>query len=363
VYTVEEKLIAGIADILESAILVTDLSGDIIYSNSSAQTLLDFNAIEQQKVNIDELIRLNDGKVVERLKKLWEENNREVKDISPAWSKSGYRVFDARLASLDMVDSNPLFCVILKDASRKMEINRYHASHTSMRAIAVLAGDFMHDMKNIILGVSGYAVMAMETVGKDHPVYGDLVEIAGSMEEIATMIERLSLIGKKIALKVSCERPSDIVRDVVRRVSYSIGPDVQINIIDNNRDDLKIRVNRELVVEAFFKMLYRVACSIDKGNVDIEIKSCLTGEILENIPDGDIGSEYLCITITDPSRIITREDIEGASGSFYTLKGNTEQSSLIMTVAISIVRIMDGMVLLKENSEIQSIHIAFPVAD
>jgi len=231
-----------------------------------------------------------------------------------------------------------------------------------MRAIAVLAGDFMHDMKNIILGVSGYAVMAMETIGKGHPVYSDLVEIAGSMEEIATMIERLSLIGKKIALKVSCERPFDIVRDVVRRVSYSIRPDVHINIIDNNRDDLKVRVNRELVEEAFFKILYRIACSIDKGNVDIEIRSCLTGEILGNIPDGDIGSEYLCMTITDPSRVITREDIEGASGSFYTLKGNTEQSSLIMTVAISIVRIMDGMVLLKENNGIQSIHIVFHVA-
>ena len=264
-HAIEEKLIMGITDILDSAILVTDLQGCILYSNRSAQTFLDFNAIEQSEINIDKLIRLYDGKVVDLLNKLWEEGRSGIKDISPVWSKVGCKVFDARLASLEAVDSNPLFCIILKDASRKMEINRYHASHTSMRAIAVLAGDFMHDMKNIILGVSGYAVMAMETIGKGHPVYSDLVEIAGSMEEIATMIERLSLIGKKIALKVSYERPFDIVRDVARRVSYSIRPDVQINIIDNIRDDLKIRVNRELVEEAFFKILYRIACSIDKG--------------------------------------------------------------------------------------------------
>ena len=176
------------------------------------------------------------------------------------------------------------------------------------------------------------------------------------------MIERLSSIGKRIALKVSCERPCVIVDDVLQRVKYSIKPDVRMSVVDNVESDLRIRVNKELVEEAIFKILYRIACSIDSGDVAIEIRSCLTGEILENIPDSDIGSKYLCITITDPSRIITREDIEGSSGTFYTLKGNTEQSSLITTVAISIVRILDGMVLLKDDGKIQSIHIVFPVA-
>ena len=73
-YAVEEKLIAGIADVLESAILVLDLNGDIIYSNRSAKSLLEFDEAELSKINIDELIRPYDGNVRNFLRRLFEED-------------------------------------------------------------------------------------------------------------------------------------------------------------------------------------------------------------------------------------------------------------------------------------------------
>jgi signal transduction histidine kinase len=81
-----------------------------------------------------------------------------------------------------------------------------------MESIGRLAGGIAHDFNNILTTIVGYSDMALEQIGMDKPMSGDLLEIRRAAARATELTRQLLAFSRKQTLKVSPVDVNQVIR-------------------------------------------------------------------------------------------------------------------------------------------------------
>ncbi len=83
------------------------------------------------------------------------------------------------------------------DISEREQLQAQLREAQKMESIGFLAGGIAHDFNNIMTAVGGYAAMAMDAVGPDHPAQADLEEIARATVRATALTRQLLTFSRR----------------------------------------------------------------------------------------------------------------------------------------------------------------------
>jgi len=314
--TVVSGVFKEIVDKINEAVFLIDSDGKVIFANRAACKLTGKSFQDLSGGNVFDEFELGAGEV-DSGDEVWVRAGKGESSTLLLWVKATGRACEARFLPLDEAyEQKAEYCLIVEEVSEKVQLSKRLVDSLSPEVAVLLVSDFVHDMKNIILGVSGYAAMAMETLPDDHPVYQDLKDIAGSMEELGSIIERYSKVGRTVAKRKDDVRIREVVTQVVHRLRRIAGPGVRLDVKFGTDEDLCARVSRRSFEDVLMKILLNSYNAVE--------------------------GLYCCIRITDYGQGMDVGNIDKVFEPFYTTKAGTKHIGLGLTVAQSVLRSMEG---------------------
>jgi len=341
--TVVSGVFKEIVDKINEAVFLIDSDGKVIFANRAACKLTGKSFQDLSGGNVFDEFELGAGEV-DSGDEVWVRAGKGESSTLLLWVKATGRACEARLLPLDEAyEQKAEYCLIVEEVSEKVQLSKRLVDSLSPEVAVLLVSDFVHDMKNIILGVSGYAAMAMETLPDDHPVYQDLKDIAGSMEELGSIIERYSKVGRTVAKRKDDVRIREVVTQVVHRLRRIAGPGVRLDVKFGTDEDLCARVSRRSFEDVLMKILLNSYNAVEgSGVIRIEVDSCRAKDAVAPFADGELDKMYCCIRITDYGQGMDVGNIDKVFEPFYTTKAGTKHIGLGLTVAQSVLRSMEG---------------------
>ena len=133
------------------------------------------------------------------------------------------------------------FVGVSMDTSERKSLEEQFLQSQKMEAIGRLAGGVAHDFNNLLTVIQGYSDLALQTLGSDHEVAGDLAQVEAAAQSAAGLTRQLLAFSRRQVLQ---PQPLDLnvlverIQLLLRRV---IGEDI----------DLRTRLEPELpLIEA-----------------------------------------------------------------------------------------------------------------
>ncbi len=97
-----------------------------------------------------------------------------------------------------------------------------------MEAVGRLAGGVAHDFNNILSVITGQCDLILDDLEEDHPLRGDIREIAGASERAAELTRQLLAFGRKQVMRAEVLALNDIVGNIEKMLVRLIGEDIEL---------------------------------------------------------------------------------------------------------------------------------------
>ncbi len=266
-------------------------------------------------------------------------------DGSVAWvdlSVAAMRGHDGGLRSM---------IVVIEDitARRQGEQERRHLAEqlrqaTKMEAVGRLAGGVAHDFNNLLTPILGYAQLALESIGEDHRLRGDLLEIQRAAKRANDLTGQLLAFGRKQVLNMEPLDLNRLIRDeqgLLRRLTRE---DVELTL-DLAEDIGTVRADASQLSQVLVNLVANAADAMpDGGRLTIETAEVhLDRDYARAHPDSRPGP-HVMLAVSDTGRGMDEETLDKIFEPFFTTKDDNRGTGLGLASVHGIVRQHGGSV-------------------
>jgi len=102
--------------------------------------------------------------------------------------------------------------VSLTDVSERIRLEAQLQQAQKMEAVGQLAGGVAHDFNNLLTVIGGNLEFAREDLGPDHPVQGDLAQVAQAAERARSLVRQLLAFSRKQVVQAQDVDVNEVVR-------------------------------------------------------------------------------------------------------------------------------------------------------
>lgn len=235
-----------------------------------------------------------------------------------------------------------------------------------LESLSVLAGGIAHDFNNILVGVLGYADLALEYVVDNAPVSESIKAIQKSAERAAELANLMLAYSGKGNFVVQPVNLSDLVKEIVHLLEVSISENVALkyeceeDLPAVNADSTQIRqVVMNLIINA------SEALGDTRGAVSVRVGSmvCDKAYLQESYWNEDFSEgPYVYIEVLDTGCGMDEETVNKMFDPFFTTKFTGRGLGLAATSGI----VRAHMGVLKVSSELgrgTSIRMLLPASE
>ncbi|MEA1926652.1 MAG: PAS domain S-box protein [Candidatus Auribacterota bacterium] len=225
---------------------------------------------------------------------------------------------------------------ILRDVTvrRKLEERLRHAQ--KMEAIGTLAGGIAHDFNNILAGISGYAFLAKQRLGRDSTPYKNLTAIEKLSHRGSELTNSLLTFSRRSEFNPIPVNINRIAEEVMEIIKETTGGkfDIQLKL----EDKLPNIVGDEGMVHQVLMNLSINACdAMAKGGI-------LTIETDFVLPPDYVEEKAVMLKISDTGIGMDDKTKERIFEPFFTTKGKQTGTGLGLSIVKGIVDKHKGMI-------------------
>jgi two-component system cell cycle sensor histidine kinase/response regulator CckA len=167
-----------------------------------------------------------------------------------------------------------------------------------MEVVGQLAGGIAHDFNNILAVITANTDLALDTLGRTHPVAEDLTEIDAAAARAAGLTRQLLAFSRKERREVKQLALNGIVTNVEKMLSRIVGEDIvisallasQLGTIEGDAGQIE-QILMNLLVNARDAMPRGGKVVIETANVEIDDANAA---VL-----GVGAGRYVCLSVTD----------------------------------------------------------------
>jgi two-component system cell cycle sensor histidine kinase/response regulator CckA len=256
------------------------------------------------------------------------------------------------------------FVEVKRDVTRERELERQLLLAQKMEAIGTLAGGIAHDFNNLLTGVIGYAQLAREQLGENHPCAPDLDQILGGAERAASLTRQLLAFSRRQIIEPTAVNLNHVVNDLLKMLRRVIGESIEITVA--LAPTLKaIKVDPGQIEQVLMNLCVNARDAMPKGGVlKIETATVELGDEYRLTHPWIYPGEYTLLTVSDTGVGMTEAVRQRIFEPFFTTKEVGRGTGLGLAVVYGIVRQHDGFIhVYSEPGHGTAFKIYFPVRE
>ena len=214
-----------------------------------------------------------------------------------------------------------------------------------MEAVGRLAGGIAHDFNNLMVAISGFTELAMDTLEHDSPAAADLSEVMDTVTRAKGLTAQLLTFSRKNALAPKRIDINDSIRDARRLLEQLSGQNIRLHTklctepcstkID---PDSLIQILVNATTNAADAMKEGGELSIETSRIQIDGGSSSLDE-LEMEP-----GEYVVVSVTDTGSGIAEDTLDRIFEPFFTTKKTGEGTGLGLSTSWAVVNQVGGYI-------------------
>ncbi len=211
-----------------------------------------------------------------------------------------------------------------------------------MEAIGRLAGGIAHDFNNLLTIINGYSELALNTVGKQSPVYDDIEEINKAGMRAASLTTQLLAFSRRQVLEPTVLNLNSIVSDMHRMLRRLIGEDINVvTVLDPALES--VRADRGKIEQMIMNLVVNSSHAISGGGrVTIETANVDLDDAYARQHQGVVPGRYVMLTVSDTGAGMDEQTVARIFEPFFTTKEHGKGTGLGLSIVYGFVKQSGG---------------------
>ncbi|MGE0354040.1 MAG: PAS domain S-box protein [Gemmatimonadales bacterium] len=337
-------LVDGVRDY---ALVLLDLSGDIVSWNEGAENLFGFPA---ERILGQRLTRLYPSfpdhpraDLSARLRIARELGRHEEETQLRRQDGTEFRANVVITALRDHGGHPRGFALVTRDVTERRKLEEQLRQAQKMEAIGTLAGGVAHDFNNILSAIIGYAELIHGATGAPESVKADAAELLTAADRGREMIERILAFSRRDEQK---RRPLDLgaaVNDSLKLLRATLPSTIQL---EARIDQLhQVFADPSAISQVLLNLVTNSAQAMpDGGLVEIALENTYVRDhVARENPDLREGP-YALLTVRDQGGGIDPSLRERVFEPFFTTKGPGQGTGLGLAMVHTVMQSHEGTV-------------------
>jgi PAS domain S-box-containing protein len=228
----ELKRLAVVVEQSTESIMITDVSGAILYVNAAFESTTGYSSAEV--VGLSPSILTSGKHDTAFFRKLW-----DAISAGKTWegcitnvTKDGtlYHEEAVIYPIRDHAGKLMNYVAISRDITKELAIENQLRQQQKMNAIGELAGGVSHDFNNILTAILGYVALCMNVVDEESKVYGYLNEIVKAGDRAAKLVRQILTFSRQEEQEFHAVDLQSVIEDSVNMVRSTLEKKVVVEL-------------------------------------------------------------------------------------------------------------------------------------
>ena len=328
------------------AIVITDVQGNIVYTNPAFEKITGYTRAEA----LDKNPRiLKSGKHdIAFYREMWATIKR-----GEAWHgrminkrKDGSQfeedatISPVRDASGKVVN----YVAVKRDVTREVQLEAQFRQSQKMEAFGLLAGGVAHDFNNLMSVVMGYSDIWLMKLPLDAPIRGPLKAIRTAGERAADLTKQLLAFSRQTILEPKILDLNTVVREMEKMLKRLIGEDIHFTSILNPAIP-RIRIDPGQLGQVFMNLCVNARDAMPRGgSLTIETRTTDFDETYVNEHPGAKHGRQVVLAVSDTGTGMPPEIVARIFEPFFTTKEVGKGTGLGLAVVYGVVTQSGGFI-------------------
>jgi signal transduction histidine kinase/ActR/RegA family two-component response regulator len=212
-------------------------------------------------------------------------------------------------------------CTDIEDQKRADEAVR---ERQKLDSIGLLADGIAHDFNNLLVGIMGGTSLALDSIGKNHPVYSMLETVVRASERAAHLTQQLLTYAGEAQAFLQPVDVAQLVRDTAELISASIPKTVHLSI-ETDPDLPLIETNLGQLQQLTMNLVINATEALGTRNGTVAVRTGMNTVDASTVPRNVLGydlapGEYLSIEVCDSGMGMDKETQSRIFDPFFTTK-------------------------------------------
>jgi len=213
-----------------------------------------------------------------------------------------------------------------------------------MESVGRLAGGVAHDFNNKLSVILGYAQLAMEDLGRGHPIYEKLQQITKAGLQSVEIVSQLLAFARKQTISPKVLDLNETVDGMLKMLRRLIGEDIDL-AWEPGRHLWSVKMDPTQIDQILANLCVNARDAISGvGKVTIETENVVLDETYCADRAGFVPGEYVMLAVSDDGCGMDKETLANAFEPFFTTKEVGKGTGLGLSTVYGIVKQNNGFV-------------------
>jgi two-component system, cell cycle sensor histidine kinase and response regulator CckA len=331
-------------DFISDGVMIVDLTGRIIYADSSLCRMLHIKSpsILDQPADLGGRLQFQGGLTFDQLATSVEKDGQWAGEATCQSEDRHAVMLDMRVIPLSDSGSQRLgTMMVARDVTRERSLEKQVIQSQQMELVENLSIGIAHEFKNLLTVIMAYASLLQDQMA-GQPFQKDITKILEAAQTANELTSRLLSVTRHSAPRMEAVDVHDVLHDVVAMLHKTLPRNIALYAPEKTPLP-KIHTDPVVLYRALLNLCLNARDAMpDGGNLSIEVDVVrVEKEDLERWPDRAPGA-YITISVTDTGYGMTPEIKQHIFEPFFTTKkGGT---GLGLSVVQHTIRAMGGWV-------------------
>jgi nitrogen-specific signal transduction histidine kinase/ActR/RegA family two-component response regulator len=262
-------------------------------------------------------------------------------------------------AKLIQMEDTTYILTIFHDITDQKKLEAQLRQAQKMEAIGTLAGGIAHNFNNLLMGIQGYASLALMEIDPNHPNNNKLKNIEKLVQSGSNLTNQLLGYAREGKYKVQSTSLNQLVKETADTFNLT-RKEIQVHQeLDENL--LNVKIDQGQIEQVLFNLLVNAADAMPLGG-NLFLKTMnITHENMINKPYKAAPGNYALLTVRDTGLGMDKKTLERIFEPFFTTKGLSKGTGLGLASVYGIVKAYGGYVdVLSEKGQGTTFEVCLP---
>jgi PAS domain S-box-containing protein len=312
-------------------------------------------ALEQNPVELGFYSQENRQHFLNVLMESGEVHGLEMEFKAKNGAKFNTRMFAKRI----QMEGTPYILTIFHDITDQKKLEAQLQQAQKMEAIGTLAGGIAHNFNNLLMGIQGYASLALMEIDPNHPNNYKLKNIEKLVQSGSNLTNQLLGYAREGKYKI---RPSNLNLLVKETTATFTLTRKEIHVqqeLDENL--LNVKIDQGQIEQVLFNLLVNAADAMPLGG-NLFLKTMnITHLNMINKPYKAAPGNYVLLTVRDTGLGMDKKTLGRIFEPFFTTKGLSKGTGLGLASVYGIVKAHGGYIdVLSEKGQGTTFEVCLP---
>ena len=239
-------------------------------------------------------------------------------------------------------ESHPLMEGIIVDITERRVLEDQLQQARRMEAVGRLAGGVAHDFNNLLTIIKGYVELALNRIGGQPELRGNIQQIADAAERAVTLVRQLLAFSRKQVLKPKVLDLNGVVLNMDKMVRRLMSENIEMRTsVEKNLGAVKADPGQ--IEQVILNLIVNARDAMpDGGKLWIETRNVELDSGMANDQASIKPGLYVMLSVRDTGVGISAETLPHIFEPFYTTKGSSRGTGLGLSTVYGIVKQSGG---------------------